>query len=126
MHRLGHKFAAADSPWRAHLERHSRSEGLSPELDAALKDYERARMDESEVERPHAHIQFTVDRSTNAGFFWWASTLRLPQHLQLYDKFEEGGEVELFHKFFNGDKSIMQTDAKAAQKLRANVSREGL
>ena len=125
MHRLGHKFAAADSPWRAHLERHSRSEGLSPELDAALKDYERARMDESEVERPHAHIQFTVDRSTNAGFFWWASTLRLAQNLQLYDKFEECGEVELFHKFFNGDKSIMQTDATAAQKLRpVKMSRE--
>jgi hypothetical protein len=117
MHRLGHKFCSPSGAWRAHLGYHAELEGLSPELDEALRTYEDARMDESSVEAPHAAIQKTVDRASNSELLWWSSTLRLSQNLALHSSYVERGAADRFNRCFENYKCVAQLRASKARKL---------
>jgi len=117
MHRLGHYVCGEDGRFRQDLERHIAGYGLTVDLHVWLVGYEAARMDEAEVERPHADVQRIVDHANASEFLWWASTVRLKQNLDVYNLYLKNGQAQLFHKWFENDKSILQFNLSKYQKL---------
>ena len=119
MHRVAdYFFGGASGGLRSHVETFLDTGELPLALSEELRGYEGAPLSEAPAEGGHRDISMVRRRATASGITWHGSSVRMSQNIASYKEAIQQGEVELFHRYFETAKSLMQTGPKLSRCAR--------
>ena len=101
---------------RLDMERHAAGHGMSKTLASEILAYQLCIIDDTTQEAPHRDVSRLVKRSNGSKPSWWFASLRLKDHLEVYDQLDEDEEADMC-RYLHSWKSVLQKDVALSRKL---------
>ena len=101
---------------RLDMERHAAGHGMSKALASEILAYQLCILDDTTQEAPHRDVSRLVKRSNGSKPGWWFASLRLKDHLEVYDQLDEDQEADMC-RYLHSWKSALQKDVALSRKL---------
>ena len=101
---------------RLDMERHAAGHGMSKTLASEILAYQLCILDDTTQEAPHRDVSRLAKRSNGSKPSWWFASLRLKDHLEVYDQLDEDEEADM-GRYLHSWKSVLQKDVALSRKL---------
>ena len=101
---------------RPDMERHAAGHGMSKTLASEILAYQLCIIDDTTQEAPHRDVSHLVKSSPGSKPGWWFASLRLKEHLELYDQLG-GHEQADMCRYLQSWKSVLQKDIVLSRRL---------
>ena len=98
------------------MERHAAGHGMSKTLSSESLAYQLCIIDDATQEAPHRDVSRLVKSSTGSKPSWWFAALRLGEHLELYDQWDDDEEADMC-RYLQSWKSVLQKGIALSRKL---------
>ena len=117
IHRVSEYFCGhGKGSLRLDMEHHAAGHGMSETLASEILAYQLCIIDDTTQEAPHRDVSRLVKSSTGSKPSWWFASLRLREHLELYDQLDDDEEADMC-RYLRSWKSVLQKDIALSRKL---------
>jgi hypothetical protein len=101
---------------RPDMERHAQGHGMSKTLASEVLAYQLCIIDDTTQEAPHRDLSHVVKTSPGSKPSWWFASMRLKEHLELYDNLGEHEQADMC-LYLQSWKSVLQNDIAVSRRL---------
>ena len=107
-HRVEEEFCGPDGPWHDDMVAHAAGEGLSDDLDSAIKSIEVIPISEEPAEGYHKNVTEALSKACASKYPWWAASLRLSENIHITQCYCHSKENQEYSRLWRTYQQIAQ------------------